>query len=359
MRTLNFQSFRNSLFSSERQFYTLNVLGWAGYGLSSYLGAVYWGDTGREFYGVLLLGTAMGLFLSFVMRPILQMTWEYHVAIRVLTAALIAYLCSLIWIVPYNFALWAFIQKDHVPANWTGYFWGVSRIYYIFLCWICLYFGIKFYKGMQEAKQRALILATLAQEAQLKMLRYQLNPHFLFNTLNTISTLILDQQNLLATEMLTRLSKFLRYSLESDALQKVSLEQELEALNLYLNIEKVRFGKRLRLHYDIEDGAYNCLIPSLILQPITENAIKYAVSRSRDGGTISVSARRNEGKLYLSISDDGPGLAPTRPSQSGTGVGLKNTVERLREFYGSEQSFEMVNSEPQGLQVNITIPEEV
>lgn len=344
--------------NNDYQFYAINLMGWAGYYLSSYLGAVYWGDTHQEFSLVLLVGVIMGVGLSMTMRPIFQLFWDFHVAIRVIVAIFTAYICSLIWVVPYNFAFWSIIRNNYIPNTWMGYFFGVSQIFYIFLCWICLYFGIKFYKGMQEAKQRALLAAALAQEAQLKMLRYQLNPHFLFNTLNTISTLILDQQNKLANKMLSRLSKFLRHSLESDALQKISLASELKALNLYLNIEKVRFEERLVLTFDISDEAQQCLIPSLILQPITENAIKYAIGQSIEGGTLLFKAHCDAEKLYLSINDDGPGLSGEK-NNSGTGVGLRNTQERLQEFYGDAYEFNMINGITQGLEVQITIPKEV
>jgi LytS/YehU family sensor histidine kinase len=113
----------------------------------------------------------------------------------------------------------------------------------------------------------------LAQEAQLKMLRYQLNPHFLFNTLNAISTLILDNQNSKANQAVTRLSEFLRYTLDQDPMKKVTLRQELEALDLYLGTERLRFGERLRLQYAIEDPAMNALVPSLLLQPLLENSL--------------------------------------------------------------------------------------
>ena len=123
------------------------------------------------------------------------------------------------------------------------------------------------------------------------MLRYQLNPHFLFNTLNAISTLILDNHNRTANQTVMRLSDFLRYTLDQDPMKKVTLRQEIEAMNLYLTTEKLRFGDRLKLEYAVEDTALEALVPSLLLQPLIENAVKYAVSPSERGGTIRVEGR--------------------------------------------------------------------
>ena len=124
---------------------------------------------------------------------------------------------------------------------------------YLYLCWAGIYFGIKYYESLQQQREATLRAATLAQEAQLKMLRYQLNPHFLFNTLNAISTLILDNQNRTANQTVMRLSEFLRYTLDQDPMKKVTLRQEIEAMNLYLTTEKLRFGDRLKLEYAVEE----------------------------------------------------------------------------------------------------------
>ena len=136
---------------------------------------------------------------------------------------------------------------------WYGIFTGTLSSTYLLVCWSGLYFGIKYYETLQQQREAALQASALAQEAQVKMLRYQLNPHFLFNTLNAISTLILDGQGKVANQAVGRLSDFLRYTLDQDPMKKVTLRQELDALNLYLGIEQLRFGERLRLEFDIDD----------------------------------------------------------------------------------------------------------
>src|SRR5256886_15443397 len=154
----------------------------------------------------------------------------------------------------------------------------------LLLCWSALYFGIKYYESQRKQEQAMLKAVALAQEAQLKMLRYQLNPHFLFNTLNAISTLILDNQNRKANHAVTRLSEFLRYTLDQDPMKKVTLRQEIEALDLYLGTERLRFGERLRLGDPIEESALRALVPSLRLQSLLEKSLKYAVSAREQGG---------------------------------------------------------------------------
>jgi len=197
----------------------------------------------------------------------------------------------------------------------------------------------------------------MAHEAQLKMLRYQLNPHFLFNTLNAISTLVLERNTELANRMVTKLSSFLRFSLDNDPLQKLTLEQELDAIGLYLDIEKVRFEERLNLERDIEPEALQAQIPSLLLQPLVENAIKYGIARSEEGGTLRIAARVFAGDLLLELSDDGPGVELVDGRIEGAnGVGLRNTAERLRELYGDSHSFRLSNTEPHGLTIRIRIP---
>ena len=169
------------------------------------------------------------------------------------------------------------------------------------------------------------------------MLRYQLNPHFLFNTLNAISTLVLINEADTANKMLSRLSDFLRYSLYKDPINKVPLQQEIYAANLYLEIEKVRFSERLTIDIDIAENTSQALVPSLILQPLVENAIKYAVASQTCGGTINIKASKFGHDLLIEVADNGPGMPidDGLPKDSG-GVGLVNTRERLAALYDKE-----------------------
>ena len=230
---------------------------------------------------------------------------------------------------------------------------------FLLMSWAGFYFGINYYLTLRNETERRLNAARLADQAQLKMLRYQLNPHFLFNTLNAISTLVLEKDTKPANDMLTQLSAFLRYSLDSDPLQKTTLAEELRALQLYLDIEKTRFGDRLEIVYDIDPETREAMVPSLIMQPAIENAIKYAIAHMEAGGRIAICAKKEGDMLKLGVEDNGPN-APKDPSaildDGRTGVGLLNMRDRLAHLYGGRQSFKLTRVDPAGLRVGFTLP---
>ena len=211
---------------------------------------------------------------------------------------------------------------------------------------------------LEELSDRLLRLESQASNAQLAMLRYQLNPHFLFNTLNSISTLVLLKQTDRANAMLSRLSSFLRYTLVNESTGTVTLAQEVETLKLYLEIEKMRFEDRLRPHFDIDRAAADAHLPSLLLQPLIENAIKYAVTPQEQGADIAVEARLQGDRLIITVADTGPGadaLYNVRAAQS-TGVGLANIRDRLAQAYGDNHRFETQSDMTGGFRVFIDIP---
>ena len=189
------------------------------------------------------------------------------------------------------------------------------------------------------------------------MLRYQLNPHFLFNTLNSISTLVLLKQTERANAMLSRLSSFLRYTLVNDLTGAVTVAQEVETLKLYLEIEKMRFEDRLRPRFDIDPSVARARLPSLLLQPLVENAIKYAVTPQEEGADIEVSARLNIDRVMLTVRDTGPGAEDHWvKAQQSTGVGLANIRDRLAQAYGADHRFETESNIKGGFRVTIEIP---
>ena len=223
--------------------------------------------------------------------------------------------------------------------------------------WSALYFAINYFVRAEEQSDQMLRLEAQATSAQLTMLRYQLNPHFLFNTLNSISTLVLLKQTDQANAMLSRLSSFLRFTLINEAEAKVSLTQEVETLKLYLDIEKMRFEERLRTNFEIDPAASNALVPSLLLQPLVENAIKYAVTPKEEGADISISAQLVGQKLRIIVSDSGPGLQQGQQDYSlSTGVGMANTRERLLQAYGDDQRFEHYVKASGGFEVLLELP---
>ena len=234
--------------------------------------------------------------------------------------------------------------------------------------WSALYYAINFFLQVEEQADRLERLEAQATSAQLAMLRYQLNPHFLFNTLNSISTLVLLKQTEPANAMLTRLSGFLRHTLVSEPGARVTVAQEVETLKLYLDIERMRFEERLRTVFSVDPAAAEACIPSFLLQPLVENAIKYAVSPQEEGARISLSAQRIGQRLRLTVSDTGPGLhgrqsRKTLPAALGgpgkpvsTGVGLANIRDRLAQAYGEDHLFEIRTPADGGFTVVIEIP---
>jgi two-component system, LytTR family, sensor kinase len=343
-----FRSNRNVLF------WSLHAAGWAAYGVTQYLGAlVYEKPSGYEL--VWALSAVAGFVLSAPMRLIYRRLWSRSVRERVIGVLVTCYITALPLRFVINQAYKAFVEPDWHPQSLFELFGGTLSTTYVLICWSVLYFGIKFYESQRQQEEAMLKAVALAQQAQLKMLRYQLNPHFLFNTLNAISTLILDNQNRKANHAVTRLSEFLRYTLDQDPMKKVTLRQEIEALDLYLGTERLRFGERLRLEYAIEDSALSALVPSLLLQPLLENSLKYAVSAREQGGLVRIEGRTREGLLELSVIDDGPGMREgTQPGER-RGVGLTNTRERLSVLYGSSCRFVVLNSNP-GLRVEMALP---
>jgi signal transduction histidine kinase len=211
------------------------------------------------------------------------------------------------------------------------------------------------FESMAQARAVARAQA-LAYDAQIKMLHYQINPHFLFNTLNAISTLVLERRNEQAESMLLKLAGFLRYSLDRQPTAMAALSDELEAQRKYLEIERTRFDDKLKVKFDIEPGLETVPVPSLILQPILENAIKYAITPRIDGGSIEVAARRDGDLLRISIADDGPGLPPEGSPSPRRGLGLANARERLELIYGERAGLSAHNREPHGCRVEIWLP---
>ncbi|WP_300619080.1 histidine kinase [Dokdonella sp.] len=337
--------------NSSRLFWLLQSVGWTGYFALSYLTAIV---HGKPAHYVLVSAAAAGtgfvvtLLLRYGYRAALRLPWPHTVAaaLAMLVAAVAIYAKL------YAEVVFAYCAECR-PDSALGYIGYLGSVLYVLLSWTGFYFGIRI--GRQLAREREAVLQAraMAHEAQLKMLRYQLNPHFLFNTLNAISTLILDGRNATANRMVSGLSTFLRHTLDSDPVQCVPLGDEIAAIERYLGIEQVRFGERLRVRIEADEFARRALVPSLILQPLIENSIKYAIQRRAEGGCIEVLARTTASRLVVCVRDDGPGLSS---ALGAGGVGLANTRERLRVLYGDRQQVRAGNREEGGFEVCLDLP---
>ena len=207
----------------------------------------------------------------------------------------------------------------------------------------------------RERAFRAIELEAQLAKARLQTLKSQLQPHFLFNTLHSISALMLTDVQA-ADKMMTRLSDLLRMSLENSGVQETTLSRELEFVSGYLEIEKVRFEERLDVVFDIAPEALDARVPHLLLQPLVENSVRHGISRHATPGEIVIGARHDGDSLYLRVTDNGPGLRESTHPQNKSGLGLITTRERLRTLYGDAQRFEIRSLPGGGVEVSVQLP---
>jgi two-component system, LytTR family, sensor kinase len=240
---------------------------------------------------------------------------------------------------------------DDSPFSFSDY---VFQFGWVFFMWAGYYFAQDYAFRIRRQAADLARAQEAAHQAQIKMLRYQLNPHFLFNTLNALSTLVLEERNADAEKMILRLSRFMRHTIDTDPAQLVRLDEEARMQLLYLEIEAARFGDRLRVECDVPGALADCLVPSLLLQPIVENCIKHAISTSSRGGLIRIVASERAGRLHLAVEDDGPGLQ-SGPERRGS-LGLRNTHERLATIYGDAASVNFETRDGGGLRVAFALP---
>ena len=338
-----------------RAFWILQSIGWTGYfflrTISGFAGGLGW----MLLVHTLLLtatGYSLTLLMGSLFRRLIKLKPIWTVILSLGAVALAAGVFSVIetWSV-------ATFLKPQLRPEGAAYFAALSLDFILLAAWTALYYGINYFLLLEDQIRLRERLESQASSAQLAMLRYQLNPHFLFNTLNSISTLVLLKQTERANAMLARLSSFLRYTLANESTAKVTLAQEVETLKLYLEIEKMRFEDRMRPHFRIDADTIGARLPSLLLQPLIENAIKYAVTPSEDGADIWITASREGEAVRIEVADNGncDGCADAALNPS-TGVGLANIRERLQQAYGNAHGFTSKTNEHGGFSVIIEIP---
>jgi len=232
---------------------------------------------------------------------------------------------------------------------------GKSAQYaFALVLWCSLYLSIKQWQQSVEERERLLRAETEAREARLSALRYQLNPHFLFNSLNAVSTLVLDGNAPAATRMLAQIGELLRTSLDNEVIPEVELAQEMAFTERYLAIEQARLGERLQVDLTISSETLDALVPSMLLQPLVENAVRHGVVPVIEGGRIAIESGLHGGRMRIVIRNSGPRRAET---QKENGIGLNNTLERLRALYGANQQQLLVEwPESGGCQVTVELP---
>ncbi len=249
-------------------------------------------------------------------------------------------------------ALWTWTGGGEVWPYWKM-FLGMTYTLHLH---VLIYGAIVGVTYAYDNYTRATRLESQLASAQLEALRAQLQPHFLFNTLHGIAGLIRNGQNAAATNMIAGLSDLLRASLDNSGKQEVSLEEELEFVGRYLDIQRMRFSDRLTVEVDAAADTFDALVPNLVLQPLVENALRHGVSQRAAAGSLTIRARREDGWLHLSVLDDGPGLAKSTPDGNGSGIGLSNTRARLAQLYGDAFRFDVHDRATGGVEAMLAIP---
>lgn len=345
--------------AASRPFWLLQLAGWGLFGAGMFVaGLSIWPFPDAFFIKASL--TLWGFLASLLLRQVYRALERRGLGLPgiAFVAAPLSFGAAGLWMAAHHVVLAAFAAGRRAgPAIAVDPFPDFTNtIYYFFVlvAWSVLYFGVQAYLDLASERGRLLRAEVLAHEARLRALRLQLSPHFLFNALNGVSTLVAESRNEEANRMLAGLGEFLRATLDTPERDEIPLGDEIEHARRYLEIEEIRFGDRLRVDVSMSADASEALVPPLILQPLVENAVRHAVVPRESGGEISIVAARREGWLLLGVHDDGPGIAD--PGNVANGVGLSNTRDRLAELYGGRAELSLSRSGRGGLAVSIRLP---
>ena len=330
-------------------FWSLQLFGWTGISLLTYLSlSVPYDQYELAYLAHNISQSVVGLVLSIPLRPIFRTVWNWTFLPRVVVVLGAAILVALAWAA---LRLTLFMLMTGERGLWPDFGGWLFPSMFVFFTWAALYHGIKYYQMLQREREALLRIESLqrqeafklaqveadARNAQLALLRYQLNPHFLFNTLNSVNALVSKGDAGKATKMINKLSEFFRHSLRAEPETEVTVAEEVATTELYLDIEKTRFADRLTVEIRIAESAKSRLVPSMILQPLVENALKHAIGVSENGGQIRILASEaDSGALQVRVEDSGPEGSDLQADQRppGASVGLDNTRARLHAFYG-------------------------
>jgi len=243
------------------------------------------------------------------------------------------------------------------PLHWRDWLEYSAQATFLLFLWCNLYFSVKKWQELERGRESLLRAEAEARDARLSALRYQLNPHFLFNSLNAVSTLVLEGNAPAATRMLAQVGELLRTTLDGEAAVETELSQEIAFTEQYLAIEQTRLGERLRVDLAIAPETLDALVPSMLLQPLVENAVRHGVAPLVEGGTIRIQSKLNGAQLQVSIRNSGAPRTRAEPvNQPAHGIGLRNTAERLKTLYASAHTFALQWPEAGGCEVTVELP---
>jgi two-component system, LytTR family, sensor kinase len=305
-------------------------------------------------YTFLLL---LPLILAGIRRfPITRANWWHRVPLHCAISVLVG--------VSHTLLMWGTRTLAYWALDWGAYDYGLMRFRFLmeyqkqFLSYWLVFAVASAFAYVRQSRERELHAAALKHQladARLHMLKTQLNPHFLFNTLNMISSYVHDDPRR-ADTMIANLSDFLRESLRHSEAQEVTVEQELESLRGYLDIMRARFDDRLAFEVEAPAEVREALLPHLLLQPLVENAVTHGTSRATHPGVVRIRIRRLDDTLQLVVEDNGPGFGGNPQSAPGRGVGLSNSIDRLREHYGEHAHVDLENRRDGGARLTIVLP---
>ncbi len=327
----------NNPFDRFLSFWRLQIVGWLLYLVMMYVTFLTVAAEGTllRLFEIKAIRTIIGFCLTCVMRLIYR---RFGTGLSIQKVVLLVLGCSIIfggvWTVSEMAA--NFLRNTNFVVNPARVPRGALDYGLTLTAWSALYFGIKYWREWQQERENALEAATLANQAQIEMLRYQINPHFLFNSLNSIRASI-DEDAARAKQMVTQLAEFLRYSLLHNNAKEVALGEEIEAVRNYLAIEKTRFEDKIEIEFDVEEAAKKLPVPCFLLNPLIENAVKHGLNGTKQPLKISVSARLENDCLFLEVANTGT----LKTKTDGTKVGLRNIRERLQKIYDGRGNFEL------------------
>ena len=301
----------------------------------------------------LLLDTCCGFFITLWLRKLYASFRQRQLVLSAALHIICLLAAALLWTQFKWHSLQWFYGSWWQPMTWFDFGTWTSASMTMLATWTAGYYGIKVYLDNAEQRHQAAEALHLAKESQLKMLRYQLNPHFMFNSINAICTLILKQHNANAVAMLEKLCDFLRYSLYTDPLAKITVQDEIAILQTYVDIEQCRFQSKLNVSIAADQASANALMPSLLLQPLVENALKHGIGQ-KSSIVIAVNFSCKGNRLHICVSDTGSGF--DLQAKAATGVGMKNCQDRLQLIYPGNSQFTVSNNDNGGAQISIAIP---
>jgi two-component system, LytTR family, sensor kinase len=243
------------------------------------------------------------------------------------------------------------------PMQWADWLVNSIQTSVVLFLWCSLYFSIKQWQQSAQERERLLRAEAEVRDAKLSALRHQLNPHFLFNSLNAVSTLILEGDAPAATRMLSQIGELLRTSLNGEVVSEVPLAQEIAFTERYLAIEQTRLGRRLRVEMSIAPETLDAMVPSMLLQPLVENAVRHGIAPRREGGTIRIGTALHADHLHMVVRNTGDTCEKfSFTNTPANGIGLRNTAERLQTLYGSNYQFDLLWPEGGGCEVAVELP---